>query len=229
MNRAEAITATPAQLVRITGLAVALALAPAVGMGFVSGRLTAPPPVHGAPTPGGIHYQHGVPRGFPLNPQGAGDAAAWYVTLLSAHAQAPQHQLQALIAKLTVPAARRRVTAALTPHEDEPTGGRPQYMPLRVWAAGAHNPHPKPEGATVSVELYKLAVPATHRDPDRDDPGSGFCLQRILMQRHHGEWLLRRIAPPVTAPGPLAGPAANRESATLARVLGSDSWVPYMR
>jgi hypothetical protein len=211
--------------VRITGLAVALALAPAVGMGFASGRLTAPP-IHGScpPARGGIHYHHGAPRGFPPTAQGAGDAAAWYITLLTGHTNTPRGNRPALIGRLTVPAARRQVTATV-----DTTPGGVQLTPLRVWAPGADTPHLKPEGATVAVELYEVAVPATRRQPHPDRPGGRFYLQRILMQRHHHEWLLRHIDAPLTAPNPNAGPATNGDAAMLARVFGSNSWTPYMR
>jgi hypothetical protein len=228
MRRGRAVTATPTELVRVTGLAVALALAPVMVVGFVYGRLTAAPPVLAPPPRGGIHYQGGVPHGFPLNPQGAGDAAAWYITLLSTHAHMPPSRRRALIVKLTVPRFRHQVTAALSPRDGAP-GSRAQYMPLRAWAGDARRAQLKPEGATVTVELYEVAVPATATGAGRAATSGEFYLQRIQVQRHRGEWRLRRVYPPVGAPQAAADQAEIGERAMLTRVLGPDSWVPYMR
>jgi len=212
------ITATPAELVRITSLATVLVLAPAVVMGFVSGRLTAPPAAHHAPTRGGIHYEHGLPRGFPPTAQGAGDAAAWYLTLLSARRSAPDGERRALITQLSVPGTRGEAAALVAAADQTPT-----VTPLRVWATGARHPSLEPDGATVQVQLYEVANPLPGNG--RDAVGSRFYLQQAVLQRHHGQWLLRHLLPPSN----VAAAGSHSTASTLARVFGRDSWIPYMR
>ncbi len=228
MSRGQAVTATPTELARVTGLAVALALVPVMVMGFVCGRLTAPPEVKATPARGGIDYRDGVPQGFPLNPQGAGDAA-WYITLISAHAHTARSHRLALINKLAVPRCRRQVAAVLAPRQSTPAGRAPQYTPLRVWADGARHAQSKPEGATVTVELYEVALSPTPPGSRRNNSSGRFYLQRVLVQRHHDEWRLCHVYPPLAAPDAVSDKTDNRERAKLARVLGSTSWVPYMR
>ncbi len=212
-----------------------------VGVGFAAGRLTAPAPARAQVQPpvGGVRYEHGTPVGFSAQPKGAGDAAAWYLSVLSQRAGAPRERLRALLYRVSMPAQRRAVAAALLPPAaTEGNGNIWQFTPLRAWAQYADRSELQPDGTRIAVELYGVALIGARTDGSivADDAAAigGFYLHRLLMQRHHGAWKLREVDPAVPAPAPLiTGTLPDQHNGVdrqvLARVFGPDSWIPSMR
>src|SRR5215212_4470480 len=94
------------RLGRVTAVTVtALVL---LGGAFAVGRATAPehttsngPGTTTTSQPAGITYTtNGIPTGFPPTRRGAGDAAAWYETLISAAGARPQTDARTLLTNI---------------------------------------------------------------------------------------------------------------------------------
>ena len=236
MARGYKTTGGSSSLPRVLAAAL-LAVLLAAG-GFAAGQWAAPHEGRGrAPAPG-LRYEQGVPRGFPATARGAGDAAAWYVSLLSERAGAPRREVEGLLRRLAAPGAAKHVVEALMPPQG--TEGNTniwQFSPLRVWAEGAGDRTTKPAGAVVKAELYGLVVIGGRSDgqtvPDNATTG-GFYLQEFTMLLHERTWKLQEVsdaveAAPPTINGTIPDDGAGYDQHALARVLGPESWIPHMR
>ncbi|HKT04714.1 MAG TPA: hypothetical protein VJT31_34805 [Rugosimonospora sp.] len=216
----------------ITAVAAALAL---VGT-FLVGRGSAPHPA-AAPAPSGIRYVDGLPTGFPPTPRGAGDAAAWYLTLLSAVASRPRDQVQALVTRMVAPTVRGTLVNDLMPSTSR-EGNRnvAQTVVMRVWAQPTGTAGDLPPGARVPVKTLELGLFGARTDGHDAGPsaglGGGCYVHDLTMQLDPDGWRLRAVATPRPAPPPdLAGSTrdgSTRDTPLLAEVLGPDSWIPSM-
>jgi hypothetical protein len=220
--------------------ALLLAAAALIGAGILVDRRALPHP-DAVPPPGlvpvGIRYIDGVPTGFPATVRGAGDAAAWYETLLADRSAEPADQLRALITALVAPRARAGLVEELMPGTGGTGGsGIAQTLIARVWAAHPDDGATLTPSATVAVETYGagLSGPRTGGDTAGPDAGlaGGWEVHQLLMEWTPHGWTLARVDTPVPVPGPdvrgCTRDGSVRDTQALARVLGPDSWVPGM-
>jgi hypothetical protein len=180
----------------------------------------------------------GVPVGFAATVRGAGDAAAWFETLIAAASSQPPQALRALLTRLVASQAGGLVEDLM------PTGaggagadaGITQTVVARVWAANPADPTVLAAGAQVPVQTYGVALLGRRTDGASagDDTGlaGGWVVHDMVMQRTDEGWALARMDTPVPVPGPdVRGSVRDdtpRNTQALARVLGPDSWVPEM-
>lgn len=220
----------------------ALMVALAVGA-FAAGRLTAPDgetagarsPVPSAPL-GIVYTRDGVPTGFPATRHGAGDAGAWFETLISAAAVHGQVEMRALLVKLVDPSAQPGLVDALMPSTvREGNLNIVQTTVLRVWAE-PEPPGDLPVGMVVKVKTLALGLFGARTDGRISAPTTGLAggadVHDLTMVLTVDGWRLRDVATPVPVPPPdLAGSrrdGGERNTQGLAEVLGPDSWVPNM-
>ncbi len=208
-----------------------------VVVGVVVGRLTAPEPPPAPAAPPGIRYVEGVPTGFPRTARGAGDAAAWYETLISAASSLPHDQVQALITRLVHPEVRSTLVNELMPSTvREGNRNISQTVVARVWAERATDGTELPDGTQVKVKTYGVGLFGARTDGQISGPNTGlaggFVVHDLVMQLDGGQWRLRTVDTPIPAPPPdlrgLTRDGGPRNTQLLAEVLGPDSWVPQM-
>ncbi|MGH8879199.1 MAG: hypothetical protein ACRD0P_17965 [Stackebrandtia sp.] len=221
---------------RLSGVAVALTVV-IFGAGCAVGWYTACTPASVPGDSGGVRYRDGVPEGFSVHAKGAGDAAAWYLTLLWHRANnGTTADTQTLVRRLSVPGFHDHLTGALAVRAGRGRSLR-QFVPIRVWAAGANRPTIEPDGSQVAVEVYG-AVMVGARTNGEPAPGQrlsidAFRVELITMQRHRGQWRFASVRPGVQVDPPAVygsrSGADGVRSPVLARVYGPDSWIPYMR
>lgn len=221
-----------ARLVAAAVLAVA-----AVAGAFLFGRGSAPKPAAAPAPPPGVRYVDGLPTGFPATTRGAGDAAAWYLTLLAAVASRPHDQVQALVTRLVQPQMRASLVNDLMPSTSRDGNlNVSQTVVIRVWAQPSATVGDLPTGTQVRVTTLELGLFGARTDGQDAGPsaglGGGCYVHDLTLQRDADGWRLRAVATPRPAPPPdLRGSArdgSTRNTQLLAEVLGPDSWVPNM-
>ncbi|GIH18965.1 hypothetical protein Raf01_71370 [Rugosimonospora africana] len=222
---------------RLTLIAVAVLL---IGGGVAVGRWSAPQTHSGSAGPAapvGIAYSNGVPTGFPATVRGAGDAAAWFETLLADVGSEPSDRARALIAALVAPDAGNGLVDALMPSTGRVGNTNiSQTVVARVWAAGSSDPTTLTDGVRVDVETYGVGLFGPRTDgaiagPDAGLAGGWVVHPMTLEFTPHG-WALFQVHTPAPAPPPDVRGATRdgspRDTQVLARVLGPDSWIPEM-
>ena len=222
----------------IAAVTVACAL---VGAGYGVGRATAPepataPPATTAAAESGVRYTDGIPSGFPATRRGAGDAAAWYETLLSAAGSRPRTEARDLITKVVDPASQPALVDALMPSTArEGNLNITQTSILRVWAEPAPAGDLAP-GTRLKVKTYGMGLFGARTDGTIAQPNAGLAggttIHDLILSLTGQGWRLHAVQTPIPAPPPdLRGSTRDgtkRDSQVLAEVLGPDSWIPNM-
>jgi hypothetical protein len=185
----------------------------------------------------GIAYVGGVPTGFPPTVRGAGDAAAWYETLLAAAGSEPADQVRALVTALVAPEARGGLVGALMPSIGWAGNTNiSQTVVARVWAAGSGDATALVTGTQVEVQTYGVGLFGPRTDASTADPDAGLAggwvVHDMTVELTARGWVLSAVETPTVAPPPDVRGATRdgspRDPQVLARVLGPDSWIPEM-
>lgn len=215
------------------GAAATVVVLVVVAAAFAAGRASAPD------QPAEAVYRDrvvdGVPVGFPGTPRGAGDAAAAYVTALSATSGRSADQRQAVLDAVAAPGSGPAVAEAIGAVAEQDAGAAiSQALVARVWVPQTDLSAGVGDGGEVTVRMLLCVLSGPVADgivagPDAGLAG-GWYVQDVTVRWEQSRWWLTAVQRAVPVPPPDQRGARRdggpRDTQPLLEVLSARSWVP---
>ncbi|MEH0930932.1 hypothetical protein [Micromonospora sp. CPCC 205558] len=179
--------------------------------------------------------RQGIPVGFPATPRGAGDAAAAYLTSLSAAAARPAAERQAVVELIASPGSAPAVADIVGIGSEQGTGAViSQVVVARVWVPNDDLGAVVPDGGQVSVRVLLSVLSGAVTDGIVAGPQAGLAggwyVQSITVRWEQGRWRVSAAQRSTPVPPPdMRGARRDggpRDTQPMLEVLSAQSWVP---